>query len=329
MPRPTWPELVSAAWRPVSIRSYSRPRITEASRVAVVVPFQTNSGGHYLYDDVTGMVFASSSAMEALVALHATAPLDAAVSELAATHPESELASARRFIAHWEGLYGAFYRSEDDRNAHYAAMQNVTADNVNDVLSRGGFRQLVLTLTENCNLRCKYCAFSDMYPLNRVRSSRIMTREIGRRAIEYFVEQARCDVVRNPWRKVGIGFYGGEPLLGESLLRELVIHAEQIAPCPIVFSVTTNGTLLDGSIVDFLVEHDVHILVSLDGYRQHHDRNRTYADGRGSFDDVVERLRRFRTRYPDYTGISTITVLDWKTDLDELERFYKEGTIRN
>jgi uncharacterized protein len=103
---------------------------------------------------------------------------------------------------------------------------------------------------------------------------------------------------------VSVVLFGGEPLLGFPLLRAAVSEAREMAGArgkEISFSLTTNGTLLTREIADFLAENGVSVCVSIDGPREVHDRNRPYASGRGSYDDVergVSCLKESRAGFP-------------------------------
>jgi uncharacterized protein len=269
-----------------------------------------------VYDDVTGTVFPVTPITQALIEAHADTPLDRAIGRFASS--DGDIEQAVRFVRHWTTHYGAFYREP----VQIALAPRPT---IQECLDDLGYRQLVLTLTEDCNLRCAYCAFSPVYPDMRSRTRATMPLEVGRQAIDYFLSKVARQCGRNPWRVAGIGFYGGEPLLAQRTLTELVGYARDRAPCPIVFSVTTNGTLLRDDIADFLVAHDVRILVSVDGARDDHDRNRVFATGQGSFDTVMARLRRFRERHPDYAAIRLLSVIDWTTDLGALATFLDDA----
>ena len=59
------------------------------------------------------------------------------------------------------------------------------------------------------------------------------------------------------------------------------------------FTLTTNGVLLDDDVTEFCNREMNNVVLSLDGRREVHDRFRRYCDGRGSYDDVVPRFRRF------------------------------------
>jgi uncharacterized protein len=63
------------------------------------------------------------------------------------------------------------------------------------------------------------------------------------------------------------------------------------------FSLTTNATLLRPEIVDFLLENDVGITISMDGPKEVQDRFRVFAGGAGSYDVVVPRVKELLRRH--------------------------------
>jgi uncharacterized protein len=142
----------------------------------------------------------------------------------------------------------------------------------------------VLNLTHRCNLGCKYCFMRFPEVRERYGDSRLrMSAETGVRGIDFLHDHSD--------RGMSVNFFGGEPLLEFSLLKELVEYASKSYPDWFTFSITTNGTLLTREVADFLVEHDIGSIVSLDGHETAHDLLRPYADGRGSYNDIVRNLR--------------------------------------
>ncbi len=293
-------------------------------RVLAIVRFQTDRGNRYVYDDNTGMVFPASDSLVDLLEAHQALPLEEAAARLAERYDTRELQADAAFIRHWSDVYGAFYRPETLPPDLAARMRNVSPEEVDRQLAGSGTRQMILVLTEDCNLRCRYCVYSDAYSRTRNRTTARMPVDVGRRAIDYFFERAARTLPRNPAMRFVISFYGGEPLMAHDALRELVLYAEAHAPCPLLFAMTTNGTLLGSNIADFLVDHGFHILVSVDGPRDNHDRNRVFANDTGSHDVVVGNLRQFQARHPGYPNVHLISVWDWGTDIDALERFFEE-----
>jgi len=67
-----------------------------------------------------------------------------------------------------------------------------------------------------------------------------------------------------------------------------------------VYSVTTNGTLLDVERIRFLVQNRFGITISLDGPKEIHDQNRVFGGGKGSFDIVLRNLLLIRHENKDY-----------------------------
>lgn len=295
------------------------------SRVLTVVPFEAQPDHHYLYDDNTGMVFPSTPATVDLLEAHCDTPLAAAAASLADRHSTEALADAAQFIDRWETRFGAFYRSREYGDEVQKHMLEFPRTEMEALIAQHAWVQLVLVMTEDCNLRCTYCYYSEAYPLSRDRTSSSISFETGRKALDYFFAQAAPNIASNPMRKLAINFYGGEPLMAQRTLRELTLYAKANAPTDLVFAVTTNGTLLRGDIVDFLVENGFYILVSLDGGREDHDRNRSYPGGLGTFDRIVENLRELRARYPDYRNLHLIGVFDWQTDLMRVNEFHEEN----
>lgn len=157
-------------------------------------------------------------------------------------------------------------------------------------------RQVVLEITRDCNMRCRYCVYSGLQPDRRGRSEQTMSLDTARKAVDYLRDHS-SDVPN-----VALGFFGGEPLLVPPLLREITDYARAVLKGKdLTFSLTTNGTLLRRDAMDFLAASDFSTLVSLDGPADINDENRIFAGGsRGSHDIVISALREFRDAHPDY-----------------------------
>lgn len=159
----------------------------------------------------------------------------------------------------------------------------------------GRMQQLILEATENCNLRCKYCSYSEYYPLSRGYSRRTMPFETACKAIDYFLPRSLHAESRS------IGFYGGEPLLELDLLARCMEYARaRQGDAPLRFSLTTNATLITPEMLESLTELDLHLLVSVDGPPTCHDANRVSVDGRGTAERVLAVLRMIAQRKPEY-----------------------------
>lgn len=156
----------------------------------------------------------------------------------------------------------------------------------------------VVYLTSQCNLSCSYC-FVNRLPANH------MTFEKGREVLDWLAENA-CQGNADP---LILSFFGGEPLLRFPILKEMVHYGRQRAEAcgkRIIFSVTSNGTLLTEEILDFLEKEQISLLYSIDGDRQTNDLFRTYQDGRSASDDICGNARRMLRRFPNTAARMTI-----------------------
>ena len=161
-------------------------------------------------------------------------------------------------------------------------------------LRREGPVRLVMTVTEACNFRCRYCVFSGAYPCARRHGRRDIPAGAALKALRWYFGFSR--------RRYGIQFYGGEPLLQRRLVGSLVEEARKLAPpgARLRFGMTTNGWLLDDAAITFLAENAFDLAVSLDGPASVHDRYRRTLSGRPTFRRVWNRVRRIRELYPEY-----------------------------
>ena len=87
-------------------------------------------------------------------------------------------------------------------------------------------------------------------------------------------------------------------------LRRIALELRSALPraCRLDLRIHTNGVLLDEQFCELFAEHGVKVGVSVDGDRAANDRHRRYADGRSSYDKVIQAISllrdgRFRSLY--------------------------------
>ncbi len=145
--------------------------------------------------------------------------------------------------------------------------------------------------------------------------------KIAQRAIDEYLAH------RDP-RRVAIGFYGGEPLLNLPLMAQCVQYVRGILPAheQLDFSATINGSLLHGTAADFLAREGFRLMVSLDGPQEVHDRYRRSGAGGPTWETVMENVKAFLAKYPQYQEGNTLmfsTVFAPPLDLGDIERFFQ------
>ncbi len=193
-----------------------------------------------------------------------------------------------------------------------------------DYLYTNGFRQLILIVTESCNLRCNYCLYSGEYDNSRTHSSFRMSIEVAKEAVQKYLNSVKEIKKVKPIFSPVIGFYGGEPLLNYKLIKQIVQYTKEIYTGEVCFNITSNATLLDEEKIDFLVENDFFLSISLNGYQEENDRMRVYINGKGTYSDIMSKLKLIRDKYPKYyqRNVQIIDVFDTGTDLIKLRDFY-------
>lgn len=179
---------------------------------------------------------------------------------------------------------------------------------------------LILNVTDACNLRCSYCAYSDYYPYERSHGQVVMSFDVARAAILAYK-------ARNPDRP-NIALYGGEPLLARSLIRKVVDFSKSEFHT-VEFSLNTNATSLSAAWADFLALENIQLQISLDGDRDNHDAFRIDKAGRGTHDKIMANLRYLYDQYGIYfrQAVTFIATMTPPYRILSLYRFYNENEM--
>lgn len=155
---------------------------------------------------------------------------------------------------------------------------------------------LILQVTQNCNFRCRYCSFANNEDTTRTHSPQKMSFDIAKKSVDFLAEH--CVDAKD----VTIAFYGGEPLLNFSLIRETVEYAEKaIENKSIHYSMTSNMFLATDEIISFLAQHGFELLISLDGPAQiQNNHRRLLSDGSSTYDRVFSNVIRIKELHKEY-----------------------------
>lgn len=110
----------------------------------------------------------------------------------------------------------------------------------------------------------------------------------AKRAIDFLIEKS------GGRRNLEVDFFGGEPLLNFDTVRETVFYAlerQKETGKNFRFTLTTNALLLNDEHSKFINEYMGNVVLSLDGRPEVNDRMRYRADGRGTYADVLPKIR--------------------------------------
>lgn len=151
------------------------------------------------------------------------------------------------------------------------------------------FTLFYLLLTDQCNLRCRYCFEENNLPENFKRN--FMNEEIMREGIDLFAQN--CSKSSSAQRIMYL--YGGEPLLNSKIaLKSLDYIRDKYSELKISPQMVTNGSLIDKNLARDLVERGVIISVSLDGPKKVHDMARICRSNNSSFDEALRGYRNLQ-----------------------------------
>lgn len=124
-------------------------------------------------------------------------------------------------------------------------------------VSTESFCTLHLLLNEKCNFRCRYCYSAEG------RSSAELDMPTIRTTLDWFLSSERKAVRDRTVMFMG----GGEPTLSWDLLVQSALHAEKVAreeDVTLHLALTTNGSIMDDNMLDFLRKHDFTVQVSFE-----------------------------------------------------------------
>ncbi|MCX5848913.1 MAG: radical SAM protein [Deltaproteobacteria bacterium] len=178
------------------------------------------------------------------------------------------------------------------------------------------FNDMMLIITEGCNLRCSYCYENG----KEYDSTNAMSWPTAKKAVDFFFAQVPPEMDRTT-----INFFGGEPLLAFDLIKKVVAYSY---PHPTIvgyggkrynYVINTNGTILTDEMYEFYARlgKKINLRVSVDGYKEKHDFTRKSAQGKGSWFLLEKNLPRFRELKEKYgVRVNLVTTINKSTYKD-------------
>ena len=158
---------------------------------------------------------------------------------------------------------------------------------------KGDTSELNITLltTLQCNFACDYCFQGDHGDYNKHADK--MSLETAGRVADWF--ERELDRVHP--EKFVLTFFGGEPLLNLPVMYMLAERARRAADArgvTLFINIITNGLLLTPEVVDRMLPFGLNgVKITLDGDKDTHNRMRPLRGGQGTFDRIVENIRRW------------------------------------
>ena len=187
-------------------------------------------------------------------------------------------------------------------------------------------KALCLHICHDCNMRCAYCFASEgTYKGER----QFMSFEVAKAAIDFLIANSGSRQI------LETDFFGGEPLMNLDVVKQTVAYAREQGEKHgkiFLFTLTTNGVLLNEETAKWLNEEMENVVMSLDGRKEVNDEIRKTVNGKGSFDVIINNFKRFVEMRGDKSyyirGTFTNKNLDFGKDIEFIaDQGFKEISV--
>ena len=280
---------VSYKNRLINVRSYFKQLFDKSTPLCKL--FRTSKKG-YLYDIGTNKILACDDIEYTLLEKLIQMKVDQAIDSAFSLFNEDKflvISESLINIIEKENILSTKKASQFDLSSHFHGFED---------LINTSLWILQLEITEKCNLRCEYCVYNPYYPEKRNHGNREMTLDVAFNAMDYLSTHSKNK------NKIAVTFYGGEPLLRYSFIKNCVYYARRLfEQKELSFSITTNGTLLTQEMAEFFFDNKFHLTFSIDGPKDIHDDYRKDMRGRGSFEQAITGLKNAVEAFGEYSQV--------------------------
>ncbi len=148
--------------------------------------------------------------------------------------------------------------------------------------------RITLHISNDCNLRCKYCYASGG---NYKQKRGLMTEQTAKQFMDFCVEEFE--------RIENIVFFGGEPFLNPHIIEYVCseftkLYAERKINYLPNFGAITNGTLESPKTLELIERYFSFLTISIDGPKVINDLNRIDRFGNGSYLRISEFIKKVK-----------------------------------
>ena len=155
--------------------------------------------------------------------------------------------------------------------------------------------------TNECNMRCKYC-FAEKYGY----SDSILDLKILKKYLKLLSQ--KYDYINLVW-------HGGEPLMVPLSYYEEAYDYCQKLDSKFIYSIQTNGTLLNKENIDFFKKHDTSIGLSFDGLSN--------SKTRGNTQTILNKIELLKSKEMYPGAIIVVNQNNVRSLIEEYEYFKK------
>ena len=175
---------------------------------------------------------------------------------------------------------------------------------------------VVVNLTLNCNLRCRYC-FANCEPgVNLDMGEGVMVRVIE-------------EMFKMPSKLITFELQGGEPLCNFEGMKRFIAISEELKNKYskfVKYRTVTNATLINNEFIEFAKRYDLAVCVSLDGPEEMTNQTRVFSGGEGAFSEIMTGVKKLSDEYRIDGAVCTIGQHNMKRG-KEIMNFFEEQRI--
>ena len=161
---------------------------------------------------------------------------------------------------------------------------------------------LVKPASSACNLRCKYCFYTNVATSREVATHGVLAAETAALLAQRIAEAVGFSGLAN------ISFQGGEPLLaGLDWFKSFAAEMDRYPGVRPNWILQTNGTLLNEEWCAFLAKREFLVGISVDGTRANTNRYRVDASGEGVYDRAIHAIDLLEAADVEYNILTVVT----------------------
>lgn len=160
---------------------------------------------------------------------------------------------------------------------------------------------LYLSIVNSCNLACQYCYVEKNSDENKIEYMSIETVDIVIEKFSNYIKEVGI-------KDAKIIFFGGEPLLNYKAIT-YAVNKIRTRDVDIKLAIVTNGVLLTEEKINYLVDNQVQIGISLDGPKEINDLQRVYKGSpqQSVYEDVIDKITYLNEVSADFCISVTLT----------------------
>lgn len=167
--------------------------------------------------------------------------------------------------------------------------------------------EIILKISERCNISCTYCYVFNMGNSLAVDSSPVISLD-NVIALKGFFERSAAE---NKIEVIQVDFHGGEPLMMKKDRFDQmcgILRQGNYGTTRLELALQTNGILIDEGWLTLFEKHKVHASISVDGPKHINDRHRLDRKGKSTYEGTINGLRLLQSaweqgRLPGEPGI--------------------------